>query len=186
MTTLGERLPEAIRIGAEDYPVRWDWRSCMRIILAFESDELTGCEKLGLMTELLYKNRPPTSGEVCEKAIRFLNCGEVEGGGSGEVAHRLYSFERDAALIYAAFRQSHGLDLNREELHWWEFCSLFMSLREDCLFCRVVSLRERKRRGVLTPEERRQTAGMERLLELPERYSPEEERQMARFLETLR
>lgn len=171
MNPLGEELPRSIRLGGEIYPVRWDWRSCMRIILAMEDQQLTQWEKLGILLEQMYEKPPPGCREAVEKAVKFLNCGEEtaqdgRGGESGDGA-RLYSFEKDARLIYSAFRQSHGIDLAVTRLHWWEFSWLFMDLREDCTFCRVVSLRDRKRRGLLTPEERRRTSEMEELLELP-------------------
>lgn len=185
MNPLGDALPRAIRIGGEDYPVRWQWRDCIRIILAFESRELTQGEKMALTLELLYEKSPPISGTAFEKAMKFLNCGETgEGGGEAENG-RLYSFEQDARFIYAAFRQSHGIDLATATLHWWEFCWLFLDLREDCFFCRLVGLRSRKRQGKLSPGERQQMAGMEGLLALPEQYSPEEEARLKQFLQAI-
>lgn len=187
MRSLAEQLPTAIRIAGNDYPVNWDWRSCMRIITMFESSELTDAEKLELSAELLYKKTPPQSGEVYEKAIIFLDGGECrEDEGAGAAPARLYSFGQDAGLIYAAFRQSHGIDLGREELHWWEFCSLFLSLSEETLFCRVVSLRDRQRKGLLTPQERKQAAAMGNLIKLREEYSNEEKLAVESFLATVR
>ncbi|MEG1777500.1 MAG: Gp15 family bacteriophage protein [Angelakisella sp.] len=187
MNPLAENLPIAIRLGEEIYPIRSDWRSCMKIILAFEDAELTEAEKLSVMTKLLYKKTPPLCGETFEKAVRFLNCGENDGDGrESTAAGRLYSFERDGRFIYPAFRQSHGIDLGTAHLHWWEFCWLFLDLREDCAFCRLVGLRERKRRGTLSREEREQMAGMERLLELPQSYSPEERTRLESFMESMK
>lgn len=186
MTTLAQPLPTAIRVDGVVRPVRWDWRSCMRIIQLFESGELTRAEQLELMLEQLYVQRLPFTEEACRKAVLFLDCGRRVRGGNGEPRPvRLYSFSGDAALIYAAFRQSHGVDLQNEQMHWWSFCSLFMSLAEDCLFCRVVALRDRKQRGRLSAEERRQLAQMGELAELPGQHNAQERQAVDKFLQTL-
>ncbi|MEG0944002.1 MAG: Gp15 family bacteriophage protein [Angelakisella sp.] len=185
MNPLSEKLPTAIRIGNVAYPIRSDWRSCMKIILAFESGELTPQEQLAVMVELLYKKTPPLCGETFSKAVMFLNGGEAGRGDSTQSCGRLYSFGLDGRFIYPAFRQSHGIDLGSAQLHWWEFCWLFLDLREDCAFCRLVGLRSRKRSGSLTREEREQMVGMEQLLELPQQYSTEEQEQIQGFLQSM-
>lgn len=186
MNPLAESLPTAIRIGDEVYPIDSGWRSCMKIILAFESEELTRQEKLALMAELLYKKTPPLCGETFEKAVQFLNGGESGGGGgAGRAGERLYSFERDGRFIYPAFRQSHGIDLGTAQLHWWEFCWLFMDLREDCTFCRLVGLRSRRRSGKLTREEREQLAAMEGLSGRTQQYSDEEQERLDSFMQSM-
>lgn len=190
MNPLAQRLPTGIRVAGTAYPVNSHWRNCLKILLAFESDELTQWEKLEIMARLLYKKTPPLCGETFEKAVRFLNCGGDDTGAfskeSGEAGERLYSFGRDGRFIYPAFRQSHGIDLATAELHWWEFCWLFLDLREDCAFCRLVGLRSRRLRGTLSREEREQLAGMEGLLAEPEqKYTSQEQVQLESFMRSM-
>ncbi|MEG1875363.1 MAG: Gp15 family bacteriophage protein [Angelakisella sp.] len=162
MNPLSDRLPGSVLVQGQVCPVNSDWRSCMRIILAFEDAELTLSEQMELMIELLYQQPPPQCAEALEQAVRFLNCGERQDKRpEGEPAARLFRFAADGKLIYAAFRKSHGIDLGTAALHWWEFCWLFLELREDCSFCRLLALRERRRKGKLTAEERRQLERMD-------------------------
>ena len=81
---------------------------------------------------------------------------------------RLYSFSKDAPLIYSAFRQTHGVDLEREDLHWWKFIALFMDLSGDTAFGNLINLRRRIKTGKATKEERQAAREIGDLLEVPE------------------
>jgi len=71
-------------------------------------------------------------------------------------------------LIYAAFRQTHGIDLQKELLHWWVFLALFQDLGADTAFCSLVNLRRRVKSGQATKEEREHAIKMGDAFELPE------------------
>jgi hypothetical protein len=43
----------------------------------------------------------------------------------------LLSLEKDGALIYGAFMQTYGIDLQKEEIDWREFCALLSSVPEN-------------------------------------------------------
>lgn len=169
MNLLVDELPEAVEIDGQEYPIRCDHRTCIRIILAFEDDELTGLEKQAILLENLYgANKPPDLGAALEMGLKFLNGGETgEPRGAGE-GGRLYSFRQDASYIYAAFKQTHGIDLERDDLHWWKFLALFMDLGADTTFCNLVSLRKRIKTGKASKEEMRCYREMRDVIDLPE------------------
>lgn len=145
----------------------------MKVILAFEDPELAGFEKQIIMLRLLYKEMPEDSREAASQAMKFLNGGKY-GEEKEEMPLRLYSFERDAELIYSAFRQTHGIDLSATEpLHWWKFLALFMDLGADTAFCNLVNLRKRVKTNQASKEEREAANSMGSAFELPE-YKDEE------------
>lgn len=169
MNLLIDDLPEAVEIGGVEYGIRCDHRTCIRIILAFEDDELTGLEKQAILLENLYPELPHDPARAFELGIRFLNGGETEEPGKdGGPALRLYSFAHDARYIFAAFKQTHGIDLEREELHWWKFLALFMDLGADTTFCNLVGLRKRIKTGKASKEEMRCYREMRDVIDLPE------------------
>jgi len=48
----------------------------------------------------------------------------------------LLSLEKDGALIYGAFLQTYGINLQKDELDWREFCTLLSCVPENtALFC---------------------------------------------------
>lgn len=165
MNILFEQLPEAVEIDGIEYAINTDFRVCLRVILAFEDPELTPLEKQALLLENLYPDQPHNLGKALELAIKFLNGGEIQGEGDGP---RLYSFSKDARWIFSAFRQTHGIDLESAELHWWKYLALFMDLGSDTAFCNLVSLRKRIKTGKASKEERKAYQEMKDLIDLPD------------------
>lgn len=171
MNPLIDTFPTALRVGDAVYPIHSDFRTAITILLAFEDPTLTACERMAILYDLLYEQKPPDIIEGCRKAVLFLDCGEEcpkKEDDSGSQIPRLYSLRRDAPYLYAAFREAYGIDLEREDMHWWKFCYLFGDLPESCMFHQLVTLRRRRAMGRLTPEEQRLWYEMEEILELPQ------------------
>lgn len=187
MTVLDGPLPQWVEIDGREVPVNSDYRVCLRIMEAFEDDALTAAEKQAVMLELLYPELPVNIAEACRQAVWFLNGGEEDAPGQthGAPPPRRYSFTKDARFIFTAILQTHGVDLEKVEyLHWWKFCYLFMDLREDCFFSRIVYYRTQRDKGKLTPEEREYCEAIRDILDLPR--PPEDTAVEDEFLRLLR
>jgi hypothetical protein len=167
MNILVDKLPYAVEIDGKSYLLNTDFRFCVRIILAFEDEELTGYEKQLIMLANLYPVLPDNIEAAVEKATWFLN-GDNPTDEQNELSLRLYSFSRDANFIFAAFRQTHGIDLENAQMHWWKFMALFMDLGADTTFCNLVSLRKRIKTGKATKEEKITARELGDLVELKE------------------
>jgi len=151
-------LPEAIEINGVEYAVNSDFRTGLGCILDMESSDLTDEEKCILLLRRIYGETIPDDVETAIKlAVKFLDGGKEPPEEENPFADntRLYSFEKDSALIYAAFRQTHGIDLQKADLHWWQFLALFQDLGADTSFCNLVNLRRRVNSGEASKEERR-------------------------------
>ena len=164
MNILVDTLPKEVVIDGMAYPVNYDFRSCLRTIMAFEDNDLAPQEKQSIMLQNIYPRIPDDAEAAIRQAGWFLNGGrEIPEGDEEEddmVGVRVYSFSKDANYIFAAFRQTHGINLQQENLHWWEFLTLFMDLGSETMFCQLVSLRKRIKDGTATAEERKMAAGM--------------------------
>jgi hypothetical protein len=179
----------AIEIGGVEYPINTDFRDCLRVILAFEDPDLTGYEKQMILLDNLYPEPIEDTQAAFTMGMKFLNGGKVidndeEGGGP-----RLYSFEKDANIIFAAFRATHGIDLqNIEYLHWWSFLSLFMDLGADTTFCNLIGLRKRVKNGTASKEEKQAASEMGDMFDLPEpdTRTLEEKDQEAEFMRLIK
>ncbi len=168
MNILVDRLPISIEIDGKEYEINSDFRYCLSTILAFEDEELADIEKYQIMLLNLYKEIPEDLNEALQKAIWFLNCGneKLDEEFSGM---RLYSFQKDANYIFAAFKQTHNINLQTiEYLHWWEFMALFMDLGQDTTFCQLISLRKRVKTGKATKEEREIVREMGDVFDIPD------------------
>lgn len=165
MNILVDQMPTAIEIDGREYEINSDFRSCLRIILAFEDPGLATIEKQIILLDKLYKEHPENTRKAFEKGIRFLNGGEES---QEKESMRLYSFEKDSKFIMSAFQQTHGIDLETVEMHWWKFLALFMDTGSETTFSGIVSLRKRLNTGTATKEEKAVAIEMNDVLELPE------------------
>lgn len=157
MNVLIDKFPTKVKIDGELYELNTDYRVCLKIMFAFQDDELTIQEKGMIMLRLLYKNLPINIDEAVNKAIKFLDCGksnEESEEKSMKSKAPLFSWKKDSQYIYSAFKQSYGIDLEKEKMHWWKFVIMFMDLDENCFFNKLVGLRDRQRKGKLTKEEK--------------------------------
>lgn len=191
MNTLIDKFPTKALIDEKVYELNTDFRNCLKIILAFEDDELLDFEKAEIMLRNLYgENIPKNTDEAIRKAIYFLDCGEEDEekkvGTSNNT--RLYSFTKDAKYIYSAIKQTHGIDLESiEYLHWWKFVYLFLDLNPECFFCKIIDLRNKKKKGKLSKEERRLYIQLYDILELNDKpkFTEEEQKEIDEFMELL-
>lgn len=158
MNILTQKFPETIEVSGIEIDINSDFRAGLRIMLAMENNKLTGMEKQHILFGNLFNEIPAKLADdpqgieaLAEKANWFLSCGEEKEGEGGQ---RLMSFQKDASLIYAAFNQTHGIDLQTAEMHWWKFIALFMDLGQDTSFCQLVGLRKRYNKGKVSKYER--------------------------------
>lgn len=183
MNLLVDALPTAVEIDGKEYEINTSFRDCLRTILAFEDEELTGYEKQAIMLQNLFPEPIENVQAAFEVGTRFLNGGKV-GESESESNLRLYSFDKDAALIFAAFRQTHGIDLETAEMHWWKFMALFADLGGETTFCNLIGLRKRVKTGVASKEEKQAARDMGSAFDIPEPddRTPDEREKEAEFL----
>jgi len=123
------------------------------VILAFEDEELVDFEKRMVMLQLLYPVIPDNLDKASELGMKFMDGAKESTEESGSDNYRVYSFTKDANLIFSAFRQTHGIDLQTANMHWFEFLALFDDLGGDTVFCQLTSLRKRVKSGKATKDE---------------------------------
>ena len=164
---LTDRLPTSIEVNGKKYPINSDFRYQLKTMMAFEDETLTGFEKQQIMLANLYRKMPNDISEASKKASLFFNGGKVYAD-SDEPAMRLYLFSKDANYIFAAFKQTHGIDLQIAKLHWWKFLAYFMDLGSDTTFCALVGMRKRVKTGKATKEEMQAAREMGDIFDIPD------------------
>jgi hypothetical protein len=184
MNILINQFPEIVTINGREIPLNTDFRACLHTMLAFEDPQLTMNEKQAVLLSNLYLEPPDDLRGAMKKAQWFLNMGQESKESDG--GPRLYSFSKDAPFIFAAFRQTHGIDLQTAELHWWAFLALFMDLGSDTFFCQLTALRKRVKNGKASKEEKAAASEMGDLFDVPDtEYRTIEELEMQKDFEQL-
>ena len=180
---LVDDLPTAVIVDGIEYDIDSDYRAALRIMLAFEDYSLTINEQCGILLANLYKTIPNNVEHALKVGFKFLACGKDEEK-TDEEPVRLYSFEQDAKFIFAAFQQTHGVDLSITKMHWWKFITLFMDLGVNTTFCWLVSLRKRVNSGKASKEELRTASELGDIFAIKQRdtRTPEEKEAEAEFM----
>lgn len=167
MNVLTDKFPTKIKVNDKILNINSDFRNCIKIIEAFEDEELLDEEKCLILIKRLYIDDVDSNDleQAYIKGIKFLDLGEENK--NQEVSKRIYAFGKDSNYIYTGIKQSHNIDLNSiEYLHWWNFVYLFMDIGQDCMFNQLIYYRKRKNEGKLTKEERKLYLSMRKILDL--------------------
>jgi len=106
----------------------------------FPSKELTDAQKIYITVSSL-TNAPPKE-EIFELIIHELFPKKKKSADD----QKTMDFEQDAALIYAAFLQSYGIDLYavRNKMDWRIFIALLKGIPENTELSRIIKIRSMK------------------------------------------
>ena len=141
---LYERLPDSIKVGRRRYRVDLDFRNVLRFMDALDADDVLPRAREYRALRCVMRRPPRDTAKALEavKAICFPAIRRRAEDGEGG-SQRLTSFEQDADLIRAAFRQVYGIDLWRDRVHWVEFSALLAALPEGSRYTETVGIRAR-------------------------------------------
>ena len=184
MNVLTDKFPTKINVNNKVLRINSDFRNCIKIIEAFEDDELFDEEKYLILIKRLYIDEVKEEDleQAIIKGIKFLDLGE-ENENNEENVKRLYSFSKDDSYIYTGIRQSHNIDLNSiEYLHWWNFVYLFLDIGQDCILNQFVYYIKIKNEGKLTKDEKKVYISMRKILDLDYEEENEEDDEFMRQL----
>lgn len=133
---LYERLPDSVMVGRKRVRVDLDFRNVLRMMDILSRDDLTPEAREWLAGRCVCK-RPIPGLMAAIKQLLFSNPPKNDG-------KRITSFEQDAGLIRAAFRQVYGIDLWRDKLHWVEFSELLQGIPEGNRYAETIGIRVRE------------------------------------------
>ena len=140
MLKLFERLPDSITVDGKRYRCNFDFRNVLHMIEIMQREDIypDARDYLCLKCVISHKIRANSVRKVYGAVCSALFPQTPETGGK-----RLTSYEQDAGLIRAAFRQVYGIDLFRDNLHWLEFCELLQNLPEGNRYEEIIGIRAR-------------------------------------------
>ena len=137
---LFDRLPEGVTVGGRFYKCDFDFRNVLKMLDVMQRNDLEfsardyHCVKCVFSGRLHVSNVRDVYLSLCD--LLFEKTPEKDG-------KKLMSFEQDAPLIRAAFRQTYGIDLFRDKLTWFEFTELLHGLPDGNRFTDVIGIRAR-------------------------------------------
>ena len=133
---LFERLPDTVTVNGKRIKLDLDFRNVLRLMETLSREDLMPEAREYLAARCVCKKpRPGTLTEI--KNLLFSNPPQTDG-------KRITSFDQDAGMIRAAFRQVYGIDLWRDRLHWLEFTELLQNIPDGSRYADVLGIRARE------------------------------------------
>ena len=142
MIKLTDALPETLVIGKRKYRMKPDFRNVLLMMKTLERTDIIPEARQYLALKCVVKH-PPKDDKAVSEIMSAFKAMMLPDSGKKESGERLTSFEQDADLIRAAFRQNYGIDLFREKLHWLEFVCLLSGLPEGSRYTEIIGIRAR-------------------------------------------
>ena len=133
---LFERLPDSVIVGKRRVKLDLDFRNVLRMMETLARSDLMPEARDWLAVRCVCKHPRPGTLAAVEKLL-FSDAPKSDG-------KRVTSFEQDAGLIRAAFRQVYGIDLWRDRLHWFEFTELLQGVPEGNRYTETIGIRVRE------------------------------------------
>lgn len=134
MSVLTEAFPTKLSVGGVECPIHSDFRTVLRCYeIQGDSDLLSGDSLLKILQVFYGKCKVYTENHI-DKMMWFFSCGKAKKKKhfprriAGINDKQPFDFEEDADLIYAGFLQQYGIDLQKEDMHWWKFMILLENL----------------------------------------------------------
>lgn len=153
---LCDALPETVTLFSKEYPVFTSFKNWIRIYEILNDEHLSDEKKATEALRLCYRRElPPNIVSAFLGMLSFLNRGAEFSAPHRKDAPPLFSFFGDADIIYSAFYSKYKIDLLKEDMHWFKFCSLFSSLSQDNAFRSVMDIRTFDESKVKDGEKRR-------------------------------
>ena len=170
-----DALPTSVQIDGTDYPIDTNFRTGIQFEMLLGNNTLKTEEKVIVALKMYYTEGIPRNVREAVNAITdFYRCG-AEPKQHGETTaksaigrrrmDKIYDFDVDASLFYAAFLTQYGIDLNEVNyLHWWKFMAMFEGLNRDHESQRIMQIRATDLSTIENAKER------QRIMRLQNRY----------------
>ena len=194
MNILIDELPYTVTVAGQQIPINTDYRTGIFFEQCLNDLTLTDDEKLTQVLELYYgEGLIPllTNIETVQEAIQgimwFYRCGAEETAEENTEDHSsekdpLFSYEHDAAYIYAAFIEAYNIDLAKNRLHWWQFRALFLGLPDTVQFSKIMGYRAMEIPAKMPKAQKKFYQRMKRIYKLPD---PPEKVRLEKELEAI-
>lgn len=184
MNILIDYLPTSFVINNKTYEFNSGFRESIIFTLMMQDDSLTDEEKILGALKLYYPIIPKDTEKALEKIYWFYSKGNIEEDNKKVKQgkrifkrnnKKAYDFEVDSDLIFTAFMSQYNINLNRENLHWWEFMALFNSLNDDNEIVKIMNYRTIDLTSIEDKKERKMYSDLQKYYSLENRISKEEQ-----------
>ena len=180
MNLLVDKLPT----DYEGLKINTNFRSFILFELLMQDKGIEKEDKIILALNLFFEEVPKDIKKGINAILWFYSKGKhkndevVEENNKKKKNKKIYSYEHDADLIYTAFLDQYGLDLNEiDYLHWFKFKAMFEGLKSDNKICEIMGYRAIDVSKIKDKDEKKRYKKLQREYALPDDRTEEEKEQ---------
>lgn len=154
--------PEYVEIEDKKYKINIDFRVAIKCNTIAEDKTIGDYERALAIIYTLFGDEgldtPAHYEKLLKCAKKYLSCGkednEIETNEKPDM-----DFVEDYAYIKTSFRSDYGINLDKENMHWWEFFDLMNGLSNSelgscCILNRIRNLRNFDTKDIKDTKER--------------------------------
>ena len=178
MNMLLDRVPDSLTIAGTRYPINTDFRIWIKFENLLTDGGKSDDEVLDAVLTLIFCNRIPPSEhirEATDSILWFYKCGKEISGKGGSGNNDVFSYDYDDGYIVAAFKEQYGINLNSEDLHWWQFHAYMLALSENTEFVKIMGYRAIEINQKMSSSQRNFYQKMKKHYKLPEKKEVQEQ-----------
>lgn len=141
MNMFCNKVPESLNISGTEYEINTDFRVWIKFEMLLSDNAETTISDI---KKLIFNSEMPPSvldEETTEQILWFYRCGKPEQKGTSSNAKEIFSYDYDDRYIFAAFMEQYCIDLDNQDLHWWKFQALMLSLSDNTEFVKIMGYR---------------------------------------------
>lgn len=181
MNIFTDRMPDCVTVDEKKYPVNVgfkNWVAAEHIICAQSGRR----EDILKALFLCYKKRLPPKVSLAFRGISDFYSGAFKSTDTSEKTEnregtlknhtKLFDFYYDSRYIYCDFLSFYGIDLVRENIHFYKFCTLFEGLSDNCKMTQIMKIRATDLSEIKNSQLKRKYAALKKVYSLC-RYMPE-------------
>lgn len=166
----------------EGYLINYTFRAGILISECLNDENISEAIKIKTVFRILFgKGVPPF--EIAMKGLNwFLSGGVKTQTHNGNNSESLFSFVEDRDRIFSAFMVKYGINLNKSNMHFFEFLALFNDL-EKTAFKRVVDIRSTKPKDIkhYSKEYKAEVIRLKKTFALKKQTDPKEQEAIDKF-----
>ena len=152
------KYPKYIEVNSKQYKINTDFRIALRCDEIYRDETIGNYEKTLAIIYLLLGNDGLEDYENYDKILKLLTKyllrdKEIEDLNIDKEPSM--SYKQDEGYIKASFMSDYNIDLDKTEMHYWQFFDLLQGLTENSVLNRVRMIREEDLSGKKGKERQR-------------------------------
>lgn len=131
--------PEYAEINGKQYKIDTSYKTALRCFEIIDDTTIHDFERAMAVIYLLFGVVPEDKDvdQFLKKATYYLQCGKTQ----SKSKEQDMDFQQDKGFIMSSFMSDYHIDLNKTDMHFWQYIDLIEGLTNECILNRVRDIR---------------------------------------------